>query len=404
MATTQAGTRNVASTMWWPDTGRATHAVIDLDAIRGNLLAVHRSVAPAGVIAVVKANAYGHGAVMVAEAAVEAGAVMLAVSAVDEGIELRDGGISTGILVMAPAGPAEYAEAFEHGLTLSLAEPEQVLTAARAADGLAQPGGVQIKVDTGMRRYGAEPELVVSLARQVLAHPKLRLTGIYSHFADADGDDPSFTVAQLARFQSVVIELEAAGVEPGLVHCANTAGTIRLSLAGHSAVRLGIGLYGLRPDERVPLLPGMRQALTLRTRVAQIRTLLAGDTVSYGRTYTADRPEITALLPIGYADGLRRAVSGTGWVDINGARASIRGRVCMDQVVVGGCDDSVRTGDPVVVFGDGSDAAPTLSEVARLASTINYEIATGIAQRVPRWYLRDGQPVALLRGSRLLRL
>ncbi len=404
MATTQAGTRNVASTMWWPETGRATHAVIDLDAIRDNVLAVQRSVAPAGVIAVVKANAYGHGAVMVAEAAVEAGAVMLAVSAVDEGIELRDGGITARILVMAPAGPAEYADAFEHGLTLSLAEPEQVLLAARAADELAHSGRVQIKVDTGMRRYGAEPRAVVSLARRILTCPRLQLTGIYSHFADADGDDPAFTDGQLARFQAVAAELETAGIEPGLVHCANTAGTIRLSPSGHSAVRLGIGLYGLRPDERVPLLPGMRQALTLRTRVAQIRTLLAGDTVSYGRTYTADRPEITALLPIGYADGLRRAVSGRGWVDINGARASIRGRVCMDQVVVGGCDDSVRTGDPVVVFGDGSDAAPTLSEVARLASTINYEIATGIAQRVPRWYLRDGQPVALLRGSRLLRL
>ena len=390
--------------MWWPASGRATHAVIDLDAIRDNVLAVQRSVTPAGLIAVVKANAYGHGAVMVAEAAVDAGAVMLAVSAVDEGIELRDGGISVGILVMAPAGPAEYTDAFEHGLTLSIAEPEQVLLAARAADELARPGGVQIKVDTGMRRYGAEPKAVVSLARQVLAFPQLRLTGTYSHFADADGDDPAFTDDQLARFQSVVAELEAAGIEPGLVHCANTAATIRLAPSGHSAVRLGIGLYGLQPDERVRLLPGMRQALTLRSRVAQVRRLLAGDTVSYGRTYTADRSEITALLPIGYADGLRRALSGKGWVDIDGSRAPIRGRVCMDQVVVGGCSDSVRTGDPVVVFGDGSSLAPTLSDVARLADTINYEIATGIAHRVPRWYLRDGRPVARLRGSRLERL
>ncbi len=390
--------------MWWPETGRATHAVVDLDAVQGNLRIVQHAVAPAGVIAVVKANAYGHGAVMVAEAAVEAGAIMLAVAAVDEGVELRDGGISIGILVMAPASPAEYADALEHGLTLSLAEPEQVLLAARAAGEVAQPGCIQIKVDTGMRRYGAEPRSVVSLARQVRTYPQLQLTGIYSHFADADGDDPSFTDDQLAHFQSVVVDLKAAGIEPGLVHCANSAGTLRLSPSGHSAVRLGIGLYGLRPDERIPLLPGMRQALTLRSRVSQVRTLLAGDTVSYGRTYTADRPEITALLPIGYADGLRRALSGTGWVDIDGSRAPIRGRVCMDQVIVGGCDDSVRTGDPVVVFGDGSDAAPSLSDVARLASTINYEIATGIAHRVPRWYLRDGRPVARLRGSRLDRL
>ena len=390
--------------MWWPESGRATHAVIDLDVIRDNVLAVQRSVTPAEIIAVVKANAYGHGAVMVAEAAVDAGAAMLAVSAVDEGIELRDGGISTGILVMAPASPAEYPDAFEHGLTLSIAEPEQVLLAAQAADDFARPAGVQIKVDTGMRRYGAEPRAVVSLARQVLASPQLQLTGVYSHFADADSDDPAFTDDQLARFQSVVAELDGAGIEPGLVHCANTAATIRLSASVHSAVRLGIGLYGLQPDERVPLLPGMRQALTLRSRVAQVRKLLAGDTVSYGRAYTADRPEITALLPIGYADGLRRALSGTGWVDIHGSRAPIRGRVCMDQVVVGGCGDSVRTGDPVIVFGDGSDVAPSLDDVARLAGTINYEIATGIAHRVPRWYVREGRPVARLRGSRLERL
>ena len=393
-----------AGTMWWPTTGRPTHAVIDLDAIRGNAEAVARATAPAAVIAVVKANAYGHGAVMVAETAVQAGATMLAVSAVDEGVELRDGGITADILVMAPAGTSEYEDAFRHHLTLSVAEPGQVQLASVAADALGVIGQVQIKVDTGMRRYGAEPRDALALAQRIADQTPIRLTGVYSHFADADGADLSFTEEQLARFREVVAALEADGIDPGLVHCANTAGIHRVSTVGQRAVRLGIGLYGLRPDETVPLLPGMRPALTLRTRVAQVRPIGPGDTVSYGRTYSPNASETVALLPIGYADGLRRGVSGSGWVGIDGRRAPIRGRVCMDQVVVSTGDQTVQVGDPVVVFGDGSDAAPTMSDVARLASTINYEIATGIAQRVPRWYLRQGKPVALLRGSRLVRL
>ena len=390
--------------MWWPTTGRATHAVIDLDAIRGNVQAVARATSPATVIAVVKANAYGHGAIMVAEVAIEAGASMLAVSAVDEGIELRDGGLTAGILVMAAAGTTEYEDAFRNGLTLSIAEPEQVDLAAAAADAIGVVGQVQVKVDTGMRRYGAEPGDVVSLTQRIVARTALRFTGMYTHFADADGLDLSFTGEQLARFQAVVAALEAAGIDPGMLHCSNTAGVHRVSTVGQRAVRLGIGLYGLRPDDSVALLPGMRPALTLRTRVAQIREIGPGDTVSYGRTYSPNGPEIVALLPIGYADGLRRGVSNSGWVNLGGRKAPIRGRVCMDQVVVGDCDHTVRVGDPVVVFGDGSDVAPGMSDVARLAATINYEIATGITQRVPRWFLSDGKPVALLRGSRLIRL
>ncbi len=401
---TSSGSRVASKSAWWPTTGRPTHAVIDLDAIHDNVRAVRHAVAPAAVIAVVKANAYGHGAVMVAEAAVEAGATMLAVSTVDEGIELRDGGITADILVMAPAGATEYEDAFRHRLTISIAEPAQVDLAAAAAQTLQTIGLLQIKVDTGMRRYGAEPGDVLGLARRINDRDALCLTGIYTHFADSDGPNLSFAEDQLSRFQSSVADLEVAGIEPGLVHCANTAAIHRISSSGERAVRLGIGLCGLRPDDTVPLLPGMRQALTLRTRVAQVRKIGPGDTVSYGRTYAAARSETVALLPIGYADGLRRAVSSVGWVSVNGARAPIRGRVCMDQVVVGDCDDSVRVGDPVVVLGDGSDLAPTMSDVASQVSTIAYEIATGIAQRVPRWYLRDGQPVAMLRSSRLIRL
>lgn len=389
---------------WWPDSGRATHAVIDLDAIEGNVRAVRRSVAPAGVIAVVKANAYGHGSVMVAEAAVAAGAVMLAVATVDEGVELREAWIDAPILVLGPADPAEYVDAIRNRLTLTLATIDQVDAVAQAAGRADSDAGVQIKVDTGMRRYGAAPADVLDLARRIESAPNLHLTGVFTHFADADGPDLHFTGSQLGRFETVIGTLRDAGIEPGLAHCSNTAGAVRVSSAGQGAVRLGIGLYGLRPDDTVPLEPGMRPALTLRTRVAQVRLLEPGDTVSYGRTYMASAHERVALLPIGYADGLRRGLSGSGWVDIVGDRAPIRGRVCMDQTVVGCPNEAVASGDAVVVFGDGHGSAPSLSDVAKLAGTITYEIATGIAHRVPRWYLRHGQPIATLRGSRLQRL
>ena len=389
---------------WWPATGRATHAVIDLDAIASNLATIRGMVAPAAVIAVVKANAYGHGAVMVAETAVAAGAAMLAVSAVDEGLELREAGLAAGILVLAPADPAEYEDACRAGLILTVAAPEQVRVAAQAARATGTIADLQLKVETGMNRYGCDPAAAIELAASVAGDPSLRLTGVFTHFADADGPDLGFTREQVARFQATIAGIRSRGIDPGLVHHSNTAGTVRLPTAGQTAVRLGIGLYGLRPDDTVPLPKGMRQALTLRTRVAQVRDLDAGDTVSYGRTYTAHRPERVALLPIGYADGLRRAVSGTGWVGLGERRAPIRGRVCMDQTVVGCPDAETRIGDPVVVFGNGLGGAPTLADVARLAGTIGYEIATGIAHRVPRWYLRDRQPVAMLRGAHLRRL
>lgn len=394
-------------TDWWPDVGRDTHATIDLDAIAGNVAAVRRRAGPAQVIAVVKANAYGHGAVMVGRAALDAGAGMLAVATVDEGVELRESGITAPVLVMSAAGPHEVRDAFDAGLTLTLADAGQVGPAAAAARGVGRVGEVHLKVETGMNRYGAPVDAAVGVAATIRTADGLRLTGAYTHFADADGRDLTFTQEQVERFGAVRRQLvSASGDEPApMFHLSNTAGSFRLDHVGVDAVRLGIGLYGLRPDDSVPLLDGMRPALAIRTRVAQVRRLSAGDTVSYGRTYTASGPETVALLPIGYADGLRRAVSGTGWVNLHGQPAPVRGRVCMDQVVVGvpvGIADGVAAGDPVTVFGaDREDIAPSIEGVGRLAGTIGYEIATGIASRVPRWYLRDGRPVALLRSGRL---
>jgi alanine racemase len=374
--------------------------VVDLDAIHANIDVVRRHVDGAHVIAVVKANAYGHGAVVVGRSAIDHGASMLAVACVDEALELRSGGISAPILVLGPADPAEYVAAFGAGVMLSLATLEQVAGAERVAErcGL-NNATVHLKVETGMNRYGARPEEALDVARLIAGSEHLHLGGVFTHFADADGEDLTFTDQQVQALVRTVEMLVRAGIDPGTVHTSNTAGTFRLGRGVSQAVRLGIGLYGLSPDPSIPLLPGMRPALSLRTRVAQVRQLQRGDTVSYGRTWRADGDENVALLPIGYADGLRRAVSNQGWVGIGGQQAPIRGRVCMDQVVVGRPEVDVRAGTAVTVIGDPSTGAMTMEDVARLTGTINYEIATGIAARVPRWYLVGERPVAHAKGG-----
>ncbi len=389
---------------WWPETGRATHAVVDLDAIAANVGAVQAHVGDMSVIAVVKANGYGHGAVMVGETALRAGATMLAVACVDEALDLRDAGISAPILVMGPADPGEYEAAFAAGIALSVALPEQVAVAGEAARRVGTNRSlVHIKVETGMNRYGAAPSDSVELAEQIVRSDTLELGGVFTHFADADGSSLDFTDEQVRRLTDVVRQLDAAGIDPGVVHMSNTAGTLRLGVNVSQAVRLGIGLYGLSPDPTIPLLSGMRPAFTLRTRVSQVRQLRSGDTVGYGRTWRADDETSVALLPIGYADGLRRALSNTGWVGIAGTRASIRGRVCMDQVVVVRPDDRVSVGTTVTVIGEPGTGAMTMDDAARLAGTINYEIATGISGRVPRWYLGEGRVVARLQRGTLER-
>ena len=380
--------------VWWPETGRDTHAVVDLNAIAGNVSAIMHHAAPATIIAVVKANAYGHGAVMVAEAAVAAGVSMLAVATVDEGVQLRAAGMAAPILVMGPPGDAEYATAFQNHLILALAEADQIDAASAIAGRLGVLGDVHLKVETGMSRYGAPPDQAFAVARRLDQARHLRLTGTFTHFADADGPELDFANEQSARFQTVLEALGHDGIDPGMTHVANSAGAIRLPSNDHTAVRLGIGLYGLAPAPDLPLLGGMRPALRLRSRVAMVRQLQPGDTVSYGRTYRATGDETVALIPVGYGDGLRWAASSAGWMDLARRRVPIRGRVCMDQTIIA-ASPGTRRGDPVTVIGDGSDAAQTADDLARLAGTINYEIATGIAGRVPRWYLRDGQPVAL---------
>lgn len=375
--------------------GIVTWAEIDLDAIEWNLRAFQRHVGErVRIIAVVKANAYGHGAVPVAQTALEAGAHMLAVHRAIEGAQLRQAGLSAPILVMGYTPPDGASLLVEARLTPSLMtwECAQAYAAQARAAGMVLP--VHIKVDTGMSRYGLLPGEVVDFLRQVRSLEGLHLEGLFTHFATADWADPTYTLQQLTVFEEVIHAARQAGFTFPLVHAANSAATMRLPQAHFDAVRPGVALYGLHPSDEWPPPFELRPALALKSRVSRVRWLPPGVGVSYGRTYITQKPTLAALVPVGYGDGYHRVLSNRGAVLIGGRRAPIIGRVCMDQFVVdAGAIPEVRQDDEVVLLGQQGEERITAEEIAALAGTINYEVTTSLLPRVVRLYRRGGRVV-----------
>jgi alanine racemase len=378
---------------------RGTRAIVDLDAIAGNVRAVAAHAAGgARVIAVVKANAYGHGAPWVARAALDAGAAMVAVATVDEGRQLRDAGISGPVLMMGPIGEHEAASAVAAGLEVAIGRPEQAAALAQAALAMnaSAPVGIHVKIDTGMRRWGCAPGEALALTRTVAGLDGARLAGVMTHFACADDADEAPTLAQQALFDRALAEIAEAGIAVPLRHAANSAGGMRSTRYHYDAIRLGISLYGAPPSDDVALLPGMRLALRIVSRVSRVIDVAAGDRISYGGTYVALRDERAALFPVGYADGYRRALSNRGWYAHGETALPIRGRVCMDQTIAGIPDGAaVAVGDEVTVMADRPGVAPTALELAAMLETIPYEIFTSLAPRVPRLYSRGGHVVGV---------
>ena len=378
-----------------PDFPWLTWAEIDLDAIAHNVRAIQAHVGPdTAIIAVVKANAYGHGAVPVARTVLESGATRLAVARLEEGIQLRQAGITAPILVMGYTLPA-HAPALVHWdltPTVNTLEGAQALSAAAEATGRRR--AVHVKVDTGMGRYGLLPDEVVDFIRALAVLPGLTLEGLYTHFAVADLADKSYTHQQFNRFLGVVQAVEAAGFSIPLKHAANSAATLDLPETHLDAVRPGLILYGMRPSDEVePAIP-LRPALTLKSHVARLRTLPPGSSISYGRTYITTRPTPVALVPVGYGDGYHRLASNRGAVLIRGRRAPILGRVCMDQFVVDVSDiPNAAQDDEVVLIGRQGDEEITAEEVAGWFETINYEVTTSLLPRVARRYVRSGRVV-----------
>lgn len=373
-----------------------TWAEVDLDALKANVGAFKQHVGPqVEIMAVVKANAYGHGAVPVARAVLEAGATRLAVHRVDEGVALRRAGITAPILLLgyAPVAAADAVVAYQLTPTVTTHGFAEAL-AARAE----RPVQVHVKVDTGMGRYGLLPEEVVDFVRSLRHIPRVVVDGIFTHFATADAADQTHARRQLAVFRDVLAALDRAGLHIPFRHACNSAATLTLPEAHFQAVRPGIALYGLLPsDEWDPPFP-LQPVLTLKSRVVRLRTLPPGSAIGYGRTFVTQRPTRVALVPIGYGDGYHRLLSNRGAVLVRGRRAPILGRVSMDQIVVDVSGiPGVHLEEEVVIIGTQGEQTVRAEDVARWAETINYEVTTSLLPRVTRVY-RQGDAVVAVEG------
>jgi alanine racemase len=359
---------------------RPTRVEVDLDAVRHNV----RLLKPASseLMAVVKADGYGHGAVRVAMAALEAGATWAGVALVEEGLELRAAGIEAPILVLSEFPPGSEHDALAARLTPSLYSDEGLARLSRAADG--EPVPVHVKVDTGMHRVGVHPaEDAVAFVTRV-SEAGLVLDGFWTHFARSEDDEVS-TKEQLTRFLFVADELRASGHEPRLLHAANTGATIRHPESHLDLVRTGIGIYGLQPAPGVGA--GLRPALRWRSSVTLVKRLAAGERVSYGHGSELGEEAWIATVPVGYADGYPRALSSRADVLIRGRRCRVAGSVTMDQLMVNCGDLEPASGEEVVLLGVQGEETVGAWELAGLTGTVSYEIVTRIGGRVPREYV-----------------
>lgn len=359
---------------------------VDTGALSANVVALREHIADgASLFAVVKANAYGHGATMAAETVLDAGADGLCVARADEGLTLRAAGIDAPIWVLGWVPPKLAKRCVDARLTLTVNSPTLVEALSQAAG--RDPVPVHVKVDSGMSRYGLLPDEVVPFVRRIASTPKLRFEGLWTHLARADEADCSTSHEQLEVFNRIFNELVDAGLEPTLSHIAASAGLLRRELrpAHLDAVRAGIALYGLYPSDKVRWPVELKPVLTWKARVARVRTLPAGTPISYGGTYVTPRKQTVALVPAGYGDGYPRILSNRASVLINGQRCRILGRVCMDAVVVDVDHLSdVNEGDEIVLLGRQGDEVVTADELAGMLDTINYEVVTQIMDRVPR--------------------
>jgi alanine racemase len=369
-------------------------ASIDLNVIAGNVAAVRERVAPTPVMAVVKADGYGHGAVAAARAAVRGGADWLGVVHVAEALELRAAGIDGPLLCLMAIASDDHRAAIAAGVDLSAGSIDMVRRLAAAAAEAGGPGRparrarVHLKADTGMGRGGATAAdwpRVLDAAREAEAAGLLSVAGLWSHFASADEPGNTSVAAQLDAFEAALDVAKKLGVTPEVRHIANTAATLEVPEARYDLVRVGGGIYGLST------LPGgpprwLRPAMTLRTRLVLVKRVPAGTGVSYGHRYVTPRETTLGLVPLGYADGVPRTATGLPLLFARGRRWPIAGTVCMDQLVVDFGDEPVAVGDEVVLFGPGDDGEATAQEWGDTLGTISYEIVTGIGGRVPRSY------------------
>jgi alanine racemase len=361
-------------------------ADISLPAVRANVEELRRVASPAEVCAVVKADGYGHGAVPVARAALEAGATWLAVAHVAEAVPLRAEGIDAPILLLSEPSEDQVHHAVRLGLHITAYTKQLIAKLGQAAEATGATVPVHLKVDTGMHRVGARPEDAVALAMAVTDHPALELQAVWTHCAVADEPDNPFTAEQLAQYDAVVAEVEAAGIPVPLRHAANSAAALLHPAARYDLVRCGIAVYGVPPAPQLAGAADLELVVRLATDVAFVKEVSAGERISYGLRHRFEHDTVVATLPIGYADGVFRRLGLEGQeVLIGGRRHPMVGVVTMDQVMVDvGPDSSVRAGDEVVLLGQQGDEQVTPDEWAARVGTIAYEVVCALGARVER--------------------
>jgi alanine racemase len=368
---------------------RPTKVEVNLDRLSENFHAIRRKVAPAKVMPILKANAYGHGLVEVAHLMEELGAQYLGVAFLEEGILLREQGIQAPILVLGGIMGNQVPYFLQHNLTITASSVDKLLQVNETAQAMGLTARVHLKIDTGMERIGVHYYSAASLLEASLKCPSVEVEGIYSHFANADQADLSHARLQLDRFQEVLRFYEVHGLPTPLHHMANSSAILQLPESTFDMVRPGILLYGVYPSSEVMRTVPVRPALAWKSHVVYFKVIQPGHPVGYGSTWQSDHAVRAVTVPVGYGDGYFRSMSGKAQVIIHGKKYPVVGRISMDQIVIDIEMDSAYNGDEVVMVGEMDEARLTCEDLADWAGTIPYEILTNINTRVPRIYLRD---------------
>jgi len=373
---------------------------VDLDALAHNMREIRRlAKKDALVTAVIKADGYGHGATKIAQTLLENGADRFAVAVLDEGIELREAGFEVPILILGFTDKERAEEIVSYDLEQAVYSWELAEAISKEAVKQNKTAKIHIKVDTGMGRIGLRPDKdSVQLIKKISKLPNIAIEGIFTHFAVADTLDKTYTEGQYERFTWICGELERENVKINVKHCGNSAAIIDLPNMHLNMVRAGIILYGLKPSDEVMLDKiELKQVMSLKVRITHVKEIEAGQSVSYGRRFIAEKKSKIASLPVGYADGYTRMLSGKAEALVKGRRVPVVGRICMDQCMIDvtGIED-VKVGDEVVLFGKQGEGFIHIDELAEKLDTINYEIVCMISRRVPRVYVRNGKIVDVL--------
>ncbi len=386
-------------TSYFQHVHRPVWAEINLDHIAHNLQEFRRIIPPhTQIMAVVKADAYGHGAIDVAQAALQAGASRLAIALLEEGIVLRQHNFTAPILLLGVSAPGTEDAVLQYDLCPTIASIESAQRFADRAEAKGKTINFHLKLDTGMGRIGVRPEHLTQFLEGLRQLSHLRMEGVFSHFSKADESDKTYTYQQLRRFHECLSIIRQAGFNPQITYFANSAGTMEFPESHFDMVRLGISLYGLYPSDEVDRSAvRLKPVMSWKTRIIHLKTLAPGEAVSYGGIFITQRPTVVATLPLGYADGFRRRLGQKHWrVLVKGRRAPIIGRVCMDMCMIDVTEiEGVELGDEVVLLGTQGQETIHTDDMAAALETINYEITCLVGKRVPRIYLQNGEITAI---------